>query len=95
MDVLRESADAIQSMRSRIARVIGDDELFLRRISVDDGRDDELVAAGTRLQTAAYCAIGRALMIEQGPLTADPTFVSLERVEPVTELAFVPISGVP
>jgi hypothetical protein len=89
--VMREGADGIQSMRGKIGRVLTDPELLLRRLHIDEGRDTQVQEAGRRLEAAAHRSIGRAVMIEQGLIISDREKLSLERLDPVEGLAFVPL----
>lgn len=91
--VTRESAEALQSMRRKLASVLADPEFLLRRMKADEGRDDHILAAGRRLEAAMHCSFGRTLMIEQGLVSSDPEQMSLERVQPVSLPAFVPLAA--
>lgn len=93
--VTRESAEALQAWRRKLAGVLMDPELLLRRAKADEGRDADLLAAGQRLQAAMHASLGRTVMIEQDLVTSDLEPASLERREPVQELAFVPILSSP
>ncbi len=90
--VTRESAEVLQSMSRKLASVLADPEFLLRRMKSDEGRDDVILAAGRRLEAAMHGSLGRSLMIEQGLVGSDPEQMSLERVQPVSQLAFVPLS---
>jgi hypothetical protein len=89
--VTRESAEVFKSMRRKISTVLADPKFLLRRMKADEGRDDELRAAGRRLQSAMQASLGRSLMIEQGLVAPDPEQISFERIWPVHELAFLPL----
>jgi hypothetical protein len=90
--VMRESAEALEAMRRKLASVLGDPEFLLRRMKADEGCDAELQTAGRRLESAMQWSIGRALMIEQGLIAASPDHLSLERAEAVSQLTFVPVA---
>jgi len=85
----RESAEVFDSMRRKLSTVLADPEFLLRRMKADEGCDDELRAAGRRLQSAMHASLGRSLMIEQGLVAPDPELISFECVQPVQELAFL------
>jgi hypothetical protein len=89
--IMRETADSLESMRRKLASTLIDPELMLRRIKVDEGQDAKLLAAGARLREAMLWSSGRAVMIEQGLILADPARVEFERAIPADGIAFVPV----
>jgi hypothetical protein len=93
--VTRESAEALQAWRRKLAGVLADPELLVRRANADEGRDADLLATGQRLQGAMHASLGRTVMIEQDLVTSDLGPASLERRELIQDLAFVPILSSP
>lgn len=93
-EVTRESADGLQAIRRRLHAVYSDPELLLRRMRMDEGRDDALLLAGRRLESAMHASLGRSVMIQQGLIETDRGALSLERVRPSAQLSFIPLSDV-
>ena len=59
--IMQETADRLEAMRGRLASALGDPELMLRRVKMDEGQDAELRAAGARLKQAILWSRGRAV----------------------------------
>ena len=90
---MRDAAEAIECMCSRLAAVFDDPNLLLKRLIADTGNDDEMIASGERLVDAMKWAKGRAVLIEAGLITKDPAKIEFECVAQMAELEFAPLSA--
>ena len=90
--IMQETSDALRVMRRTLAATLADPELLLRRMKADEGRDADLLAAGKRLREVMLWSEGRAVLIDQGLISGDPTRLEFERAAPVAGLSFMPIS---
>ncbi|MCX7365418.1 MAG: hypothetical protein NTV97_26795 [Alphaproteobacteria bacterium] len=89
--LMREAADAIDAVRQKMAMTFMDPELLLRRIRADERQDIALIEAGDRLRNAGLWSIGRAVMIEQHLISADPSRLEFEQVVVGDGITFTPV----
>lgn len=61
-------------------------------MAADRGQDPARIAAGERLRDAMHWSRGRAELIEQGLITADPVRIEFERIALIDEPSFVSIA---
>ena len=90
--LMAETADELEAMRRQIAAVLRDPELAMRRAAANMGMDDDIMAAGKRLQTTQQSARARQMMIASGTLGDDPRHLEFEVMAPALPgLSFLPL----
>jgi hypothetical protein len=89
--IMQETADRLEAMRGRLASALSDPELMLRRVKMDEGQDAELRAAGACLKEAILWSRGRAVLIDQGLIAADPDRIELEHTIPSNGIGLIPV----
>lgn len=81
-------------MRRQLSAALQDPELAMRRAAAPLGTDEELAAAGRRLQTVLQEARGREMMIRAGVIASDPKRLNFEvAAPPPADLSFLPLAN--
>ena len=90
--LMSKTSDELARTRRQIALALQDPAYALRRGQANLGSDDQLLAAGRRVQGALHEARGREMMIASGAIVMDQSGLEFESVAPSLEgLSFVAI----
>ena len=87
--LIHDTADAIELMRSRLSNRLRDPELFLRRAKADFPPDADLLAAARMHRDTLLWCRGRAVMIEMGLIGPDLERIEFEKVFPQEGIALL------
>lgn len=90
--LMSKTSDELARTRRQIALALQDPAYALRRGQADLASDDQLLAAGRRIQGAMHEARGREMMIASGAIVMDQSGLEFESVAPSLDgLSFVAI----